>query len=183
MAFGSTAPGDPGAAGGRDDALGHAAGQPERVADGQHHIAGPRLVGVAETGWLEPGPVGDPDHREITRGIAAHQCPSPRLRVTGQLDLKRAGVPSHVRVGDNVPGVVEDHARAQPVAGADQHHRRQHLADHVGVAVALRLARRCRGGGRPGGVTWSGRGGADGETAEPDDRGQGGGQRGAADSL
>ena len=42
-----------------DDALGDAAGQAERVAGGQYHVAGLRLVGVTERGRLQPG-VEDP---------------------------------------------------------------------------------------------------------------------------
>jgi hypothetical protein len=42
------------AIGGGENALGHAAGQAERVADREHYVAGPGLFRVAEPGRLMP---------------------------------------------------------------------------------------------------------------------------------
>jgi hypothetical protein len=73
-------PGDRPAGGGRD-ALADAAGQPERVADGEHYIACPGLVRVAEPGRLEPR--GSPA-RNTARSPAAKLPASRAWRGAGR---------------------------------------------------------------------------------------------------
>ena len=60
---------------GGDDTLGDAAGQPQRVAHGQHDVAhlGPCL---SRRTRRAPGePVADPDHRQVARRVGARDDP------------------------------------------------------------------------------------------------------------
>ena len=93
--------------------------------------------------WLESpnragcqaGRVVGPDHRQVVGGIGADEPGGARLRLPGHLHLEVWRVPGHVRVGDDVAPAVKDNPGAEPAGGADEHHRRQYLADHRGVAA------------------------------------------------
>src|SRR4029077_8154014 len=104
------------------DSLGDAAGQTERVTDGEHHVTGLYLARVAEGGRLQPGGVVGADDREVVGRVGADELGAARGGVPGHLDLELRGVARDVRVCDDVALRVEHHAGAEAVFGPDQHH-------------------------------------------------------------
>jgi len=154
-----------------DDARRHgrAARNSERVADRDHRVTDLERVGIAELHGRETGAV-DLDDGKVLRAVLADDAAAHRITVAQRHDqLRRCGSGFRVRdvrVGDNVPGMVEHHSGPEALGGADQHHRGQHLADDIRVAGARVTSdwggdggrgdggRRGGGGGGGGGGGW-----------------------------
>ena len=98
------------AADGGDDAVGHAAGEPQRVAERQHELPDLELRGVGERRRVHVAGVLHPDHGELVGEVAAHQRGRMRGRRVGIGDLELRRAAHHVRIRDDVALVVEHDA-------------------------------------------------------------------------
>ena len=125
--------------GGADDALRHCLAEPERIADGEHDIAGAQVVRSAK-GHDRRIVEGDPQHREIRVRIRADDLRRRHASV-GQLHADLIGALNDMMIGDEVALLIDDHAGAKAAFDA--------LADARQVSAAAadrrpRAARSCR---------------------------------------
>jgi hypothetical protein len=119
------------AAGGADNAVGHAGAQAQRVADRQRALADVQLRRVGEPRGLEAG-VGGADDGEVVGGEGTTQrraVPRPVLRRDGE----RPGSGNDVRGRDDVSIAVEHDSGPELARALDLHDRRQrHLHGVLG---------------------------------------------------
>ena len=103
---------------GRDNPAGHRLADAEWVADGQHQIADLDAVRIGELQCRENLAVGfvDLQHREVRFRIVEQQFDRvfpPAI----ERDVDFVGAIDHVRIGDDHPLGVDDHARSERLAG------------------------------------------------------------------
>ena len=114
------------------DALGHAALQTERVADGQDDHPDLERAGVGEHRGLQR--TGDPDDREITDRKRAHERCGLRLALRSR-HLDRRRTCDDVIVGDNVAAAVEGDPGPEAGIGLDLDDRGSHRLNHSDVGI------------------------------------------------
>jgi len=104
---------------GRDDAVGDARAQPERVSEGEHEVADVDPRRVRERGRARSRP-RHANHGDVVRGIAADGRRGMAVaRGQGHDELRR--VRDDVCVGDDVATGVDDHAGAEVLRCPDLH--------------------------------------------------------------
>ena len=106
------------ARGGRDDARGDRAAEPERVADRQHPIADPGLGRIAPARRRQRRLGVDLEQRQIADLIAADDA-GLQARIIREGDGDLLGVGDHMVVGDDQSRRIDDEARAERGRRAD----------------------------------------------------------------
>ena len=106
-------PGADGAILGADDAHRDRVAEAEGVADGDDVLADAQLLARAERRSGQIFGTLELEHREIEPLVAAHDLRVENSRSSASLTFTCVGVFDDVRVGDDVPGGVDEEARAE----------------------------------------------------------------------
>jgi len=99
------------APGGADDAHGHRLPHPEGVADGQHHVTGAQLVGVAQGDHRQILQL-DAQHRQVRLRVGTHHL-GARHPAVAQPHLDRLGSLDDMVVGEDEALVADDDPRTE----------------------------------------------------------------------
>ena len=136
----------------RDDAGGHRAAQPERVADRQHPVAHPLVVAVAELNRRQRLVRFHLQQRDVARSSRPTTVGLQR-GLSCRVTVIFVGALDHVVVGHHQAGRVDDEARAEDFASAARARGCWRCADPGGRPGRLRLRKSLKNcsNGEPGG--------------------------------
>ena len=100
-----------------DDAGGDRAGQPHRAADGDHELADPKVLGIAELGGGEPV-AAHPDEAEVGEAVGPGYVEGQLTTVAEGRDRRTVALPrTWAEVSTKPSGVITTPEPAPPASG------------------------------------------------------------------